>query len=142
MLLSLENIPLKNERAIVQRYGSLNLELDRALQARGAEVMEIPTYRWSLPADTGPLEELIGALERGEMHAAVFTNAEQVRNLFAVSRKLDKAAELQKALNATLVASIGPVASAALREAGVKVGLESSPPKLGPLLAALDSALS
>jgi uroporphyrinogen-III synthase len=142
VLLSLENIPLKNERAIVQRHGSLNLELDRALEARGAEVMEIPTYRWSLPADTGPLEALIGALERGEMHAAVFTNAEQVRNLFAVSRKLDKAAELQTALNATLVASIGPVASAALREAGVKVGLESSPPKLGPLLAALDSALS
>jgi len=142
VLLSLENIPLKNERAIVQRHGSVNLELDRALEARGAEVMEIPTYRWSLPADTGPLEELIGALERGEMHAAVFTNAEQVRNLFAVSRKLDKAAEVQKALNATLVASIGPVASAALREAGVKVGLESSPPKLGPLLSALDSALS
>jgi uroporphyrinogen-III synthase len=133
---------LKNERAIVQRHGSLNLELDRALEARGAQVMEIPTYRWSLPADTGPLEALIGALERGEMHAAVFTNAEQVRNLFAVAKKLDKAAGLQKALNATLVASIGPVASAALREAGVKVGLESSPPKLGALLAALDSALS
>jgi uroporphyrinogen-III synthase len=46
------------------------------------------------------------------------------------------------ALNRTLVASIGPVASAALRELGVKVGLEASPPKLGALLAALDKALS
>jgi uroporphyrinogen-III synthase len=55
---------------------------------------------------------------------------------------MDQTENLRKALNATLVASIGPVASAALREAGVKVGLESSPPKLGPLLAALDSALS
>jgi uroporphyrinogen-III synthase len=142
ILSSLEDIPLKNQRVIVQRFGTLNLELDRALEARGAEVAEIPTYRWSLPADSGPLEKLIGALARGEMHAVVFTNAEQVRNLFAVSRKLDQATELQNALNATLVASIGPVASAALREAGVKVGLESSPPKLGPLLAALDSALS
>src|SRR5207247_1685402 len=46
------------------------------------------------------------------------------------------------ALNRTLGASIGPVASSALREAKVKVGLESSPPKLGALLSALDSALS
>ncbi len=142
LLLSFEDVPLKNERAIVQRYGTLNLELDRALEARGAEVAEIPTYRWSLPKDTAPLEQLIGALERGEMDAAVFTNAEQVRNLFTVSKKLNREAELQKALNKTLVASIGPVASAALREAGVKIGLESSPPKLGPLLAALDMELS
>jgi uroporphyrinogen-III synthase len=127
---------------IVQRYGVANVELDGALEARGAKVAEIPTYRWSLPADTAPLEELIGRLERGEMDAVVFTNAEQARNLFAVSGKMDQTENLRKALNATLVASIGPVASAALREAGVKVGLESSPPKLGPLLAALDSALS
>ena len=49
---------------------------------------------------------------------------------------------LRGALNRTLVASIGPVASSALREAKVKVGLESKPPKLGALLSALDSALS
>ena len=35
-----------------------------------------------------------------------------------------------------------PVTRAALREAGVKVGLEASPPKLGALLAALDKALA
>jgi len=41
-----------------------------------------------------------------------------------------------------LVASIGPVASAALRERQVNIGLESKPPKLGALMSALDSALS
>jgi uroporphyrinogen-III synthase len=142
VLLSLKNSSFKGERVIVQRHGAANLELDRALEARGAEVMEIPTYRWALPADTGPLEKLIGALARDEMHAVVFTNAEQVRNFFAVAQRLNSADQLKNSLNRTLVASIGPVASAALREAGVKVGLESSPPKLGPLLAALDSALS
>ena len=126
-------------RVIIQRHGSVNVELDRALEARGAQVAEIPTYRWSLPADTAPLERLIGALERGELHAVVFTNAEQARNLFAVAK--NKAA-LRDALNRTLVASIGPVASAALREQQVEVGLESSPPKLGALMSALDSALS
>jgi uroporphyrinogen-III synthase len=142
VLASIADVPLKNERAIVQRHGSVNVELDRALEARGAQVSEIPTYRWSLPADTRPLEELIGALQRGEMHAAVFTNAEQVRNLFAVARNLGKQDELRAALNRTLVASIGPVASAALRDFDIRIGLESKPPKLGALMSALDTALS
>ena len=142
MLDELGGLDLKGCRVIVQRYGSVNRELDAALVARGAEVVEIPTYRWSLPADTAPLEQLVARLEAGEMHAVVFTNAEQARNLFAVSTRMKKQDALRHALNKTLVASIGPVASAALREAGVKVGLEAKPPKLGALLSALDKALS
>jgi len=88
VLACIEEVALRDERVIVQRYGTRNVELDRALEARGARVVEIPTYRWSLPADTAPLAELIGALERGEVDAAVFTNAEQARNLFAVAARL------------------------------------------------------
>ena len=142
ILESIRDIPLEKARVIIQRFGSVNAELDRALEARGAQVTEIPTYRWSLPPDTKPLENLVGALERGELHAVVFTNAEQARNLFAVAEKLDKTAALRDSLNRTLVASIGPVASAALRERQVNIGLESKPPKLGALMSALDSALS
>lgn len=139
---SIEDVPLHGERVIVQRHGAMNAELDRALGARGAEVTEIPLYRWTLPPDTAPLAALIDALERDEMHVVVLTNAEQVRNLFAVAEQLGRSLPLRAALNRTLVASIGPVASAALRDAGVKVGLESSPPKLGALLSSLDEALS
>ena len=142
MLDELGGLDLKGSRVIVQRYGSVNRELDAALVARGAEVVEIPTYRWSLPADTALLERLVARLEGGEMHAVVFTNAEQARNLFIVSARMKKQDALRHALNRTLVASIGPIASAALREAGVKVGIEAKPPKLGALLSALDKALS
>ena len=142
VLAAIGNEPLQGSRVIVQRYGSANAELDRALESRGAQVVEIPTYRWSLPKDTKPLADLIGALERREMDAAVFTNAEQVRNLFAVGRTLGKADALCQGLNATLVASIGPIASAALREANVKVGVEARPPKLGALMSALEAALA
>ena len=135
----IDELPVRGERVVVQRYGVANVELDRALEARGAEVIEIPTYRWSLPPDTAPLVELIGRLERGEMDAVLFTNAEQVRNLFLVSRKSNQ--DVKVALNRTFVASIGPVASAALREAGVKIAVEASPPKLGALLSAVEGAL-
>jgi uroporphyrinogen-III synthase len=135
----IDGVPVKGVRVIVQRHGTANRELDAALESRGAEVIEIPTYRWALPKDTTPLAELVGRLERGEMDAVLFTNAEQVRNLFAVSKNLNK--DVKTSLNNTLVASIGPVASAALREAGVKIGLEARPPKLGALLSAVDGAL-
>jgi uroporphyrinogen-III synthase len=142
ILASIKDLELKGSRVIVQRFGSANVELDRALEARGAQVAEIPTYRWSLPADTQPLERLVGALERAEMDAVVFTNAEQARNLFLVARRMKRAESLKKSLNGILVASIGPVASAALREFEIAVGVEASPPKLGALMTALDKALS
>lgn len=142
VLEAIGDLELRGARAVVQRYGVANAELDRALEARGAEVLEIPTYRWSLPQDTQPLVQLVGSLERGDVDATVFTNAEQARNLFAVARQIGKEESLRDALNRTLVASIGPVASAALRAVQVHVGLEASPPKLGALVKALEAALS
>ena len=139
---SIKDVDVKGQRVIIQRFGTVNAALDRALEARGAQVTEIPTYRWSLPKDTKPLENLVGALERGELDAVAFTNAEQARNLFLIAERLKKADVLKESLNRILVASIGPVASAALRERQVKIGLESKPPKLGALMSALDSALS
>jgi uroporphyrinogen-III synthase len=142
VLESLRDDPVRGERVIVQRYGETNVELEKALSARGAQVVEIPTYRWALPEDTGPLVRLIDALERREVDATVFTSASQAHNLFALAEKLHRKDSLAANLNRTLVASIGPVCSAALREHEVRIALEASPPKLGPLVSALDQALS
>ena len=139
---ALQTAPLKGERIIVQRYGVSNVELDEALKARGAQVVEITTYRWSLPEDTRPLVDLLDALERGQIDAVTVTNAAQVYNLFAVAERLGRAAALRAALNGILVASVGPVSTEALKKFGVGIGLEASPPKLGPLMSALDAALS
>jgi uroporphyrinogen-III synthase len=142
VLESLDDMSLRGACVVVQRYGETNAALEKALRAKGAEVVEIPTYRWALPENTGPLVGLIAALERAEVDAAVFTSASQAHNLFALARKLGREGPLAANLNRTLVASIGPVCSAALREHGVTITLEAKPPKLGPLVAALDQALS
>ena len=105
-------------------------------------MVEVPTYRWALPADTAPLVALIDALDARKIDATVFTSASQALNLFALAASLGRRDTLAEKLNATLVASVGPVCSAALNEHGVKVAIESSPPKMGPLVAALDAALS
>jgi uroporphyrinogen-III synthase len=142
VLALLKDLRLRGERALVQRYGETNVGLEKWLRAQGAEVLEVPTYRWALPADTAPMERLIDALEAGRIDATVFTSASQARNLFALAAGLGRQGALAGHLNRTLVASIGPVCSAALKEHGVMVALEASPPKLGPLVAALDLALS
>lgn len=142
VLKAIEGIELAGERVVVQRYGETNTTLDEALQQRGATVIEIPTYRWALPKDTAPMERLIDALDRREIDAVVFTSASQVHNLFSVSRRSGRTESLRNALNAAFVASIGPVCSNALASVGVHVSLEPRPPKLGPLVAALEKALS
>ena len=142
LIAALQQVPIDGERVIVQRYGETNTKLQQALHARGAEAIEIPTYRWALPEDTKPLVRLMDALDRREIDAAVFTSAAQVRNLFALAVNLGRKDSLAAALNATPVVSIGPVCTAALTTLGIRVTLEASPPKLGPLLSALDELLS
>jgi uroporphyrinogen-III synthase len=106
-----------------------------------AAVEEIATYRWALPEDVGPLERLIDALAASTVDAVVFTSAVQVRNLHTIAVRMNRGGEFAALLNARIVASIGPVCTAALKEHGVKPAFEASPPKLGPLLQALGAAL-
>jgi uroporphyrinogen-III synthase len=141
-VLSAIAMPLNGCHVLVQRYGAENLELRRGLEARGAAVQEIATYRWALPADTGPLVELLDGLSNARVDAVLFTSAVQMHNLYAVAEKTGHAPRLAGYLNRVLIASIGPVCSRALQQYGVTPTLEADPPKLGPFVAAVDAALS
>jgi uroporphyrinogen-III synthase len=142
VLAATSDIPMQAARVLVQRYGAANPLLREALEKRGASVQEIATYRWALPADTGPLSRLLESLARSSVDAVVFTSAVQIHNLYAVAEKMGRASELADQLNRLVIASIGPVCSRALREHGVTPSFEADPPKLGPLVAGLDEALS
>jgi uroporphyrinogen-III synthase len=142
VLAALSDVPLRDARVLVQRYGEANQRLHEGLAARGASVQEIATYRWGLPADLGPLNELLRALAESRIDAVVFTSAVQVHNLYAVAEKAGVASSLASRLNGLVIASIGPVCSRVLREHGITPTFEASPPKLGPLVVGLEQALS
>jgi uroporphyrinogen-III synthase len=142
VLAAVSDLPVQGARVLVQRYGAANQLMRDTLQGRGAHVEEIATYRWALPADIGPLNALLEALSRSSVHAVVFTSAVQIHNLYAVAEKTGRASNLADQLNRLIVASIGPVCSRALREHGIVPTFEANPPKLGPLVAGLDEALS
>jgi uroporphyrinogen-III synthase len=133
---------LRGKRVAVQRYGETNSSLQEALEKRGAQVIEIATYRWGLPENTEPLIKLIDALERNEIDAVAFTSASQVVNLFTVARQVGKPESLKASLSRTMIASIGPVCTAALGRFGIGVAIEPHPPKLGPFITAIKEALS
>jgi uroporphyrinogen-III synthase len=142
VLAALADVPMLGSRVLVQRYGAANQLLRDSLQKRGARLEELATYRWALPANLDPLRRLLDALAQSSVDAVVFTSAVQVHNLYAVAEQLGRGAGLAAEINRTVVASIGPVCSRALREHGVAPTFEANPPKLGPLIAALDAALS
>ena len=142
ILAALATIPLDGKKVVVQRYGDINLELQQALEARGAQLSEITTYRWSLPENIQPLIDLMDALDADKIDVSCFTSASQVYNLFAVAQNLERTAALQAGLNRSLIASIGPVCTVALTKFGIRVDIEPQPPKLGPFISAINSALA
>jgi uroporphyrinogen-III synthase len=142
VLAAASELPMRGTRVLVQRYGAANQLLRETLEGRGARVEEIATYRWALPTDTQPLSRLIEAIGRSGVDAVVFTSAVQIHNLCAFAEKTAQALELVQQLNRVVIASIGPVCSRALREHGVRPTFEADPPKLGPLVAGLEEALS
>ncbi|HZP85218.1 MAG TPA: uroporphyrinogen-III synthase [Burkholderiales bacterium] len=133
-------LPLQDfagRRVLVQRHGESNQTLLDAIGKQRAHPEELPVYRWIRREEN--VEALLETLREQRVDAVVFTSMAQVHALFEGTSVQRDA--LLEALNRTLVCSIGPVCSAALREASVRVGLEPSPPKLGALFAAMETAL-
>lgn len=141
VLAEIDASSIAGKRVVVQRYGDSNLELQHALEERGAKVMEVATYRWSLPENIKPMFDLMDALDADAIDVVCFTSASQVHNLFSVAKQIGRAESLQAGMNRSLVASIGPVCTAALEKYGIRIDIEPHPPKLGPFIAAINSKL-
>lgn len=130
--------PLHGQRVVVQEYGTPHLELEGALRERGAQVSGLRVYRWALPDDTTPLTVALQAIAAGTVDAAVFTSAQQVRNVVHWAEHLGLAAALRERMREqVLVASVGPVTTTTLREVGLSAHLEPPHPKMGHLAVSL-----
>ncbi len=127
-------LPLAGRRVAVQEYGVSNPELLDGLRQRGALVSAVPVYRWALPEDVGPLAAAVRRLCAGDVDVALFTSATQVAHVMQIADTHALRAALVAAFARVVVGSIGPVCSAALRDAGVPVDCEPSHPKMGPLV--------
>jgi len=87
VLESLEDLSFHGECVVVQRYGERNVELEKALRAKGAEVgkYHLP---WALP-ENPHARGLIDALDRARFDAR-FTQCVAGAQLFALAEKLGR----------------------------------------------------
>ena len=133
-LLDTAAVPIAGRTVAVQEYGRPSSELYSALRERGASVLPVPVYRWALPDETGPLEQAVAATIRGEFDVLMFTSAYQLHNVLEVASRMSNSNEWLSAARRCVIASIGPTASEALREAGLPPDLEPTHPKMGHLV--------
>jgi len=127
-------VPLQGQRIAVQEHGEPSPELYSALRERGAEVFPVRVYRWELPEDIGPLQDAIRSLTQNQVDVVMFTSSVQFVHAARIAAEMGVAEPFVRALNRTVVASIGPVSSETLRENGIAVDLEPSHPKMGFLV--------
>ena len=132
--------PLKGLTIAVQESGVPNSELLDELKNRGARVLQVSVYRWTLPPDTKPLEEAIQTLISGQCQVALFTNSMQVSHLFQVADQKSLSPQLRRALSAIVVGSIGPLCSQSLRDRGVAVDVEPRESRMAQLVAEIATA--
>lgn len=127
-------VPLQGLRIGVQEHGAPSSEMYEALRQRGAFVFAAHVYRWELPEDTEPLKDAVRAVCAGNVDVVMFTSSVQLNHALKIAAVLQLKQEFIAGLNRAVVASIGPVASAALRESGISADIEPSHPKMGFLV--------
>jgi len=125
---------LQGIRLAIQEYGIRNQPLLTGLTERGAKVVPVPVYRWTLPDDLQPLKTLLATISQNQVDVLLVTNAVQIDHVVRVLGDKTHVNPFRTALKKMVVASIGPVASERLRTYHFPVDLEPSHPKMGILV--------
>jgi uroporphyrinogen-III synthase len=130
-----DEVPLTNVRLALQEYGLPNPDLVSALTARGAEVVSVPVYRWSMPDDVAPLRRAVWAIVRHEIDMVILTAGIQLVHLLRVAAEMNLESTVRHALERhVVVASVGPMTSEELQRHGLPIDFEPSHPKMGFLV--------
>ena len=141
---AIKHLDLAGKEVAVQAYGGPNSLLIQTLRKRGATVREVSLYTWGLPEDVTPALGLIDDLEKGNIDAIAFTSQPQVGNLLEIAAQAGKEESLRDILarGPVVVASVGPICTKRMKEAGFRVDVEPDHPHMGNLILALAEHLS
>jgi uroporphyrinogen-III synthase len=118
----------------IQEYGTTNKELMKALTNRGATAIGIPVYRWALPDNIEPLQDVLHAITSQTIDVVLFTSAAQVTHIVKLLNQTQDLERFRQALNRIMVGSIGTITSQQLRVHQFPVDLEPSHSKMGILV--------
>ncbi|WP_018353351.1 uroporphyrinogen-III synthase [Longispora albida] len=126
-------------RIALQMHGEPQAEFVAALRAAGADVVEIPVYRWVPPPDPAPLRRLAAQITAGQVDAVTFTSAAAVTALLDLAGP-EAPAILCSFRAGVLAACVGPVTAARLAAEGVPVAIPGRS-RLGALVKTVEDEL-
>lgn len=134
LVAALADRELAGQRILLPRAAGAREVVPRALAARGARVEAVAAYRTVAPAgEAERARELFPADARqARPEAVLFTSSSTARHLAEML-----GAEFRERLRGVLLAAIGPVTAATLRELGLSVGLTAEEFTAAGLAAAL-----
>jgi uroporphyrinogen-III synthase len=125
---------LDGKRIAVQLHGEPLPDVVETLRMAGAEVIEVPVYRWVLPDDTTPLRRLIEAVAAGSVDAVAFTSAPAAVSFLRAASERGCDDAIRAALRGPVIpACVGPVTAGPLLRAGIPV-IQPDRARLGALV--------
>lgn len=128
-------------RIAVQLHGEPLPDVVDALTMAGAEVVEVPVYRWLPPADLGPLDRLIDTVLCGGIDVLAFTSAPAAASLLARADQRGVRGPLLDALRGPVLAlCVGPVTAAPLESVDVPT-VQPHRSRLGAMVRQLEAEL-
>ncbi len=106
---------VEGRRVAVQLHGEPLPDFCAELRCAGADVVTVPVYRWTGPADPAPLDRLIGAVVAGGVDAVTFTSAPAAASLLTHAEASGSLAGLERRLRrGVLPVCVGPVTAGPL----------------------------
>jgi uroporphyrinogen-III synthase len=128
-------------RIAVQLHGEPLPDVVDALRMAGAEVVEVPVYRWLPPLDLGPLDRLVDAVLCAGVDVLAFTSAPAAASLLARADERGVREPLLDALRGPVLAlCVGPVTAAPLEAVDVPT-VQPQRSRLGAMVRQLEAEL-
>ncbi len=131
-------------RAAVVLDGAGSVPVVTAARRLGFDVVEVPVYRWDLPADLSPAKRLVASIAEHSVDAVSFTSAHGVANFFSIASAVGGTESVLEAFNTgdVTACAVGPVTAGALRYFGVRFAVEPRSPRLGAMVQTLAGSFS
>lgn len=128
-------------RIAVQLHGEPLPDVVEALQVAGAEVIEVPVYRWAPPVDIAPLDRLTDTVLAGCVDALAFTSAPAAASMLARAAERGIRDELVAAMRGPVLAlCVGPVTAAPLEALDI-ITVQPERSRLGAMVRKLEAEM-
>jgi uroporphyrinogen-III synthase len=125
---------LEGSRIAVQLHGEPLPDMVQTLRIAGAEVIEVPVYRWVPPEDTQPLRRMIQAVSAAGIDAVAFTSAPAAASFLRAADTCGRGGAVRTALRGPVVAAcVGPVTAGPFQQEEIPV-IQPARGRLGALV--------